>query len=710
MKNPLLFTLFLITFSFAKAQEIDTVLIRQFSYSDYNAGPTNYSGISGKDGLIFFSNSLGVLIYDGSDWEIANIKDNKPVTSLLFDNDTLYVGSNDEIGYMVLDSEEKWQYFSLNHLISNSLLIDDVWQIVKTSKAIYFQSYNFIMLYDGMTIKEIDIKDSYIFNVDDYILTSSFANQIKLVDQDSIVDKYLTRSMYNDAAFSILPSLNKNEYLFFTSEHGAYRLTLNPLTITQWNTPISKLIKEDGFYHGQEYRDSLIICTTWDQGVILFHKNGQVIKQIDVENGLPNRALLELFIDENENIWIPSRSGIYQLRLTLDKIAESFRPITSIKSVESEDGVISDLANVFDPDYIVFDYTTPGFNKADIEYAFLLEGFDDDWTSWSQQYKKEYSNLGNGDYTFHVKARIIGTDVESVEAEVTFHLELPWFKRPVFYFAVGLAFVVIVLLIMRFRTMQLNKSKLALEEIVNERTKELLEEREKLRSLNEELQTANIELDNFVYRSSHDLIAPLKSLRGLMTITRLETNDPKMLEYVSLMEASALKLENFINSIMEYSINTKSDTLNEKVDLNIILDDIFDEIQYFDKFSAIEFQREINDSELISDPKRLKIVLNNLITNAIKYHNIDQEHSWVKITAEQNNGLFTIEIKDNGLGIRAEYLNKVFEMFYRASENSEGSGLGLYIVKDTMKKLNGEVKLTSTLNQGSSFILEFPVA
>jgi signal transduction histidine kinase len=710
MKILMLLGLLLITFGFTKAQEIDTVLIRQFSYSDYSAGITNYSGTIGKDGLVFFGNSQGVLIYDGSDWELVNIVDGKPVLVVLYVEDTLYIGSNDEIGYMVLNANDKWQYSSLNHLLSDNLQIDDIWQIVKTDAGIYFESYNTILLYDGKSITEIDIKDSFIFKVGDYLVSSSFSNELRLIKRDSIMATFNSSALFNDAAFSILPSLNNSEHILFTSEHGAYKLTLDPFKIVPWNSPISNLLKEDGFYHGVEYHDSLIVCTTWDQGVILFNKNGEVIKQIDIESGLPNRALLELFVDDNDNIWIPSRSGIYQLRLTLDKIAENFRPITSIKSVSSEHGIISDLNNIFDPNYIVFDYTTPGFNKSDIEYAFFLEGYDDDWTPWSKQYKKEYTNLGNGNYTFRVKARIIGTDIESVEGKLMFHLVLPWYKRPIFYFVIGVVIIVLILLVMRIRTMRLNKSKRALAEIVNARTKELLEEREKLKSLNKELQTANIELDNFVYRSSHDLIAPLKSLRGLMAVTRLETNDSQMLQYISLMETSVFKLEKFINSIMEYSINAKSETENKKIDLNHLLDDIFGEIQYFDKFSDIKFRRQIDDSEFVSDPKRLKIVLNNLITNAIKYHDIEQEHPWIKIKAGRNNGMFEIEVEDNGLGIGPEHLDKIFDMFYRASENAEGSGLGLYIVKDTMKKLNGQVKINSTINQGSSFILKFPVA
>ena len=223
--------------------------------------------------------------------------------------------------------------------------------------------------------------------------------------------------------------------------------------------------------------------------------------------------------------------------------------------------------------------------------------------------------------------------------------------------------------------------------------------------MNNDLQIANTELDNFVYRSSHDLIAPLKSLRGLMSITKLETKDDKMLEYVGMMESSVLKLEKFINSIMEYSVNAKSEQDIQEVSIEQVIDEICEEIKYFDKNSSIEIIKIINVQTLNTDYKRLKIVLNNLITNAIKYHNISQENPWIKLSTMQKNGQIVIEVSDNGLGIDKDHHDKIFDMFYRASEDSEGSGLGLYIVKDTMKKLNGEVAIKSEINKGSTFTL-----
>jgi signal transduction histidine kinase len=378
------------------------------------------------------------------------------------------------------------------------------------------------------------------------------------------------------------------------------------------------------------------------------------------------------------------------MRLSLDKVTGSFKPKTSIKHISTELGPLSDLSDIFDPAYLVFDFTTPGLNKEDLEYSFLLEGHDKEWTQWSKQYLKEYNSLSNGNYTFHVKARVIGTIHESETSSVSFHISIPWYKLSSSYIIAGALLIIIVVILLRIRAGELNNAKIELERVVAERTKELVDEREKLKALNDELIIANTELDNFVYRSSHDLVAPLKSLRGLMVVTRLDTQDPKMLEYVSMMESSALKLEKFINSIMEYSINAKSANDTKAIDLNKILDEIEEEIKFFDKYSAIDFSREIDSAEFNSDPKRIKIVMSNLITNAIKYHNLNQENPRIKIKSYTDDNSYYIDVEDNGLGISEDLIDKIFDMFYRASATSEGSGLGLYIVKDTMKKLDGQ--------------------
>jgi len=98
----------------------------------------------------------------------------------------------------------------------------------------------------------------------------------------------------------------------------------------------------------------------------------------------------------------------------------------------------------------------------------------------------------------------------------------------------------------------------------------------------------------------------------------------------------------------------------------------------------------------------------NLISNAIKYHTLEKDNPFLKITIRTSETGAIIEIEDNGSGIEASYHQKIFEMFFRASEKSFGSGLGLYIVKQVVDRLNGKIELKSALNQGTLFKIALP--
>jgi signal transduction histidine kinase len=110
----------------------------------------------------------------------------------------------------------------------------------------------------------------------------------------------------------------------------------------------------------------------------------------------------------------------------------------------------------------------------------------------------------------------------------------------------------------------------------------------------------------------------------------------------------------------------------------------------------------------MTDRGRLKVVLKNLISNAINYSDPNKTESYIRISIEQENGFYSIQIADNGIGIPEDQLEHIFEMFYRANESSQGSGLGLYIVKETIEKLKGKVEVESSKGEGSTFKIKIP--
>ncbi|QHT70024.1 PAS domain-containing protein [Rhodocytophaga rosea] len=231
---------------------------------------------------------------------------------------------------------------------------------------------------------------------------------------------------------------------------------------------------------------------------------------------------------------------------------------------------------------------------------------------------------------------------------------------------------------------------------------------EKLRQQNDDLKKINQELDSFVYRASHDLRAPLASILGLINISRLEENQEIKANYLNMMEKSISKLDTFISEIINYSRNSRIEVSKETIDVPLLMKEILEGLKFMEGFDEIEKKVTIQQTAtFVSDVFRLKIILNNLLSNAVKYRAVSSaSFVMINITIHQQSAVF--EFTDNGLGIAAESLDKIFNMFYRASETSKGSGIGLYIVKDAIHTLKGSIAVESELGKGTCFRVELP--
>jgi signal transduction histidine kinase len=226
---------------------------------------------------------------------------------------------------------------------------------------------------------------------------------------------------------------------------------------------------------------------------------------------------------------------------------------------------------------------------------------------------------------------------------------------------------------------------------------------------NEQLQKVNAELDRFVYSASHDLRAPLSSLLGLIELTR-KTNDPKEIEnYLVMMKGRIHHLDDFIREIIDYSRNERMEIIRQPVNLYQLVEETTSNLMHLDGADKIRIQNEVPaDMTLASDAMRLKIVMNNLMNNAIKYHDHNKENRFIRISVTPADQGTHFSVCDNGMGIPTEHHEKVFNMFYRASDKSKGSGLGLYIVKQSLGQLGGSVTLKSQLGEGSTFTVLLP--
>ncbi len=227
---------------------------------------------------------------------------------------------------------------------------------------------------------------------------------------------------------------------------------------------------------------------------------------------------------------------------------------------------------------------------------------------------------------------------------------------------------------------------------------------------NEKLEKANKELERFVYSASHDLRAPLSSLTGLINLSGMTSDVNTIREYHAHMHNRIQVMDKFIKEIIDYSRNTRVEVLEERIKLRQLIDEVTDSLRFVNGSSSILLQNSIDESlELLSDKYRLKVVFNNLIANAVKYHDLTKPDPYIKIAGSTENGAYIVRIEDNGMGIPAEHTPRIFDMFYRAHEKSEGSGLGLYIVRETLSKMGGQIAVDSTHGKGSTFLITLPV-
>ena len=234
---------------------------------------------------------------------------------------------------------------------------------------------------------------------------------------------------------------------------------------------------------------------------------------------------------------------------------------------------------------------------------------------------------------------------------------------------------------------------------------------------NEELTKINKELDSFVYSVSHNLRAPLMSVLGLLDLATNESNHNTIHQYHEMMKNSICKLDDTLKEILEYARNARQGLVIEQIDFEKIINDnfenlvnsVFEQLQFMDNVNRIRKNISIKqEGEFFTSATRLDILFNNLISNAIKYSDPNKEVSFIRIAIHIEPNKASITFNDNGIGIEDDYIQKVFDMFFRATTKNEGAGLGLYIVKEAVEKLEGKIDLESKSGKGTLFKIELP--
>lgn len=223
---------------------------------------------------------------------------------------------------------------------------------------------------------------------------------------------------------------------------------------------------------------------------------------------------------------------------------------------------------------------------------------------------------------------------------------------------------------------------------------------------NKKLIKINAELDRFVYSVSHDLRSPLTSILGIINFIEAESGEPETIKHILMIRESVNRLDDFIKNILSYSRNTRMELKVQKIDLQKNINEIVRSYNGNPDMKNIEFIIDIDERQpFYTDQIRLNTIIENLISNAIKYHKEGGNNNFIKISSYSDSKELKLTITDNGVGIDPKYHTKIFDMFYRLNSKKVGSGIGLYIVKDTIEILQGTIAIESELNKGTSFVI-----
>ncbi len=222
------------------------------------------------------------------------------------------------------------------------------------------------------------------------------------------------------------------------------------------------------------------------------------------------------------------------------------------------------------------------------------------------------------------------------------------------------------------------------------------------------LKNMNTRINKFAYSVTHDLRAPLSSLTGLVSVLEREKDITKISDYTDMMKESILLQDKYIHDALQ-TMRDDKEKKAEVCNLGDILNDVISQNSFFAEGKKVKFLNELEVWELKCNVTELKVVFNNLISNAIKYSDFNKPEQWIKVKSYHDDHHCVIEIEDNGLGIKPEQSNRIFNKYFKSGANSKSMGLGLYFTKQAINEMNGTIAVKSLLGSGTAFIVSLPL-
>jgi len=505
------------------------------------------------------------------------------------------------------------------------------------------------------------------------------------------ISKPVTFATHGD--FDVSDMAITDHSVWLASSEGLLKMDDHKIERIDLGTTFSNLpVKSIKVYSPHE----LLICNAY--GMILYNSSTHAYDLFNESSGLLSNTIVprSLFISSTGTVWIGTSKGLCFTKKSLTNLQKTPTPRFTDTRANGKHVVLDPEKEIEYGTFISIQVSSITFPEKEVTIQYQLSP-DTVWKNTSGS-EINFSSLRAGSYSLHVRSKKNGSYSWSDTAVLKFKIAKPFWQQSWFIFASFVAASSLMVIAVFWANARNKIRNQELQRLIDERTREL-------KLINEELELRNVELDRFVYSASHDLSAPLKSILGLITVAKMEKSIDTMENYLDLMKRSILKLESFIKDIISYSRNTRLEIKKEPIDFEALIQSVWADLLFAPDAAKIKFHicNELT-SEFRSDETRLRIVFNNLLSNAVKFRDHEKD-AYIKVMAKEDAERYEFIVEDNGIGISNEYKEKIFDMFFRANEKAPGSGLGLYILKETLSKLGGTVKVESMLGQGSKFYI-----
>ncbi|WP_132065852.1 hybrid sensor histidine kinase/response regulator transcription factor, partial [Aquimarina spinulae] len=520
-----------------------------------------------------------------------------------------------------------------------------------------------------------------------YVTTQDGMYCFNQTDQNFVKDTVLMKQYDKTVdAFGFM-GLDKDGNIWQTVKSGfenkIYKLSENKLSeLQEYN------VFNDFETYSIEFMDDIILFIG-PKGILGYNKNSTRI---------PNKNLTTKL----RKVWVNNDSLVYAGVNALKNKNESFE--------------IPFVNNT-----LKFEYTLPFFSKPKNNvYQYLLEGFDNDWSTWSAETKKDYTNLPAGDYNFKVRSKNVFNQIAE-EDSFAFVIIPPWYQSWAAYLFYGIGAIAVLILFSKWRSRELKKKNIALEEVIKERTLEISYKNELLGQQTEKLIEMGNAKTKLYSNITHEFRTPLTVILGMADSLRLSVENESFDGAEKSLEMIHRNGESLLHLVNEMLDLAKSESGN--MELKLIQTDVVPLVKYLsESFHSLAEENqiklavysEIDKLVMDLDLTKLTSILSNILSNAIKFTApLGKIIVHINTVVQEKEECLLIKVKDDGKGIAEEELPNVFNRFYQTEESSSiqngGTGIGLALTKELVELMNGTISVKSKLETGSEFSIMIPV-